>query len=288
MQKIIRRFGFVAYGSIMLLLVIAAVAYIVLSPRSKDVLVTVRLAEKDLIWTDQGSPRILVAGAIQPGMQEKDAFGRVVARVTRVVAFDQPTSESVFADKKMVYVTVRLRALHNARRNTYRYQGTMLQVGGWVRFTIQSTIINGLVVSVPAAERGKAVRATVKAQLKTEGWHSNQPFGETTGVDRFVADAIAVGDKATDSEGNVIAEITEKRVEPATRITGDLYGNVFLKRDPRKYDVYLTVRVAAREVSNELYYLDILRLKVNSSLPLFLSRIDILPNVTEIVSLDEQ
>ncbi len=288
MQKFIRRFGFFEYGGILLLFVAVAVAYVLLSPQSKDILITVRLAEKDLIWLDNGSPRAFGANVVHPGMKDKDALGRVTAEVTEVIAFDQPRQESPYVDKKTVYVTLRLRASHTTKTDQYRYQGTLLQVGEWVRFSINSTTINGLVISTPSSDIPKPVWVTVKAQLKPDDLFGREPFDETTGVDWYIAQAITVGDKATDSEGHIIAQILEKQVVPATRTTFDLNGNIYQRNHPRKFDVYITAKVAALRVNDELYYLDALRMKVNARLPLFLSRIDIEPRITEIVSVNEQ
>ncbi len=286
-KQLIGKVGFLEAIGIALLLFIAASGYLFLSPKSSDVTVTVRLADKDLIWLDSGSPKGIPAEAIREGMVEKDLFGRTVAEVIRVVAFDQPRSESYYVNKKTVYVTLKLRAAYNPKRDQYRYEGTLLQVGDWIRLTVQSTVINGIVVMLPAKDRQELKWMTVKTQIKNEGPFLYEPFNETTGIDRFAADAINVGDKATDSDGNVLAEVLDKRVQPASVMTGDQYGNIYDKKHPRKVDVFLTVKVAVRKVGNEWYYLDVLPVKVNVPLPLFLSNIDIEPRITEIVSVSE-
>ncbi len=283
----IQNIGFLEYAGIIVFVALAAIAYLFLSPKSKDVEVMVRLAEKDLIWIDNGSLRTNAASAVRAGMKEKDSLGRVIAEITRVNSFDQPSTESIYATKKTVYVTVRLRASYNERTGQYRYQGMTLQVGEWVRMTMQSTVISGLIVRVPSGQSEHVTWVTARAQLKFEGPFIHELFLETTGVDKAIAEAIVIGDAAKDSEGNVLAEILDKTVTPAIRTTWDIYGNVFNRRHPRKYDVMLTVRLAARRIGDGLYYLDSIPMKINASVPLFLSRIDIEPRITEIISVEE-
>lgn len=284
MRKHIRAIGFIHYAGMLAALVLMVMGYFIFRPQSRDVSIVVRLADKDMIWLDNGSPQSAAIQTIRPGIKEVDAFGRVVAEVTRVSSFDQPVRESQYTPKKTVYVTLTLRASYSKTKDQYRYQGVVLQAGDWVRFTIQSSIINGLVVQIPERKTEQRVAVLLKAQMKTEGPFTREPFAEVTGVDRYIADAIVIGDTVTDSEGNVLAEVVDKAVTPALRVTVDQYGGVHYRQDPRKYDVFLTVRVFARKISDELYYLDMVRLKVNTQIPLFLSRIDIEPRITEIVS----
>lgn len=284
LRRAIHAIGFVHYVGLLAVLALGVIGYFFVAPHGRNVSVVIRLADKDMIWLDNGSPGNAAIQSIRPGIKEIDAFGRVVAEVTRVSSFDQPVRESQYAAKKTVYVTLTLRASYNETKDQYRYQGVVLQAGDWARFTIQSSIINGLVVQIPEHKSDQRTSVLLKAQMKTEGTFTHEPFAEVTGVDRYIADAIAIGDKVTDSEGNVLSEITDKVVTPALRVTVDQYGGVHYQSDPRKYDVLLTVRVSARKFSDELYYLDMVRLKVNAPLPLFLPHVDIEPRITEIIS----
>lgn len=283
-RTLVKHIGFLQYGVILLFVFVGIGAYMLMAPNYKSALVTIRLAEKDNIWLDNGSPRVFAADAVKVGMKETDAFGRVTAEVVHVTSFDQPRNESPYAMKKTVYVTLRLRASYTAATRQYRYEGVILQVGDWVRFTVSSTIINGLIVRVPGDDVVAPEWVTVKAQIKSEGPFLYESFAETTGVDKATADAVVVGDTAKDSDGNVLAEVLDKSVTPAMRTTWDSYGNVFNRPHPRKYDVVLTVRLAVRKIGRDLYYLDAAPIKINSMIPLFLSRIDIEPRVIEIVS----
>lgn len=281
-----RKVGFIEYFGILLLLLVAAFVYVYVSPKSSDILVTLRVAEKDLIWLDNGSPRGIRASTIKEGMKEVDLFGRVVAEVVKVRSFSQPQTESVYLNKKTVYVTLRLRAQYNKQKKQYRFQGTVLQASDWLRVTIQSTIVNGVLVMVPVKELPPPHYVTLKTQIKLENPFLYEPFNETTGVDPYTADAISVGEKATDSDGFVLAEVLEKTVRPASIIVGDQYGNIFERQHPRKVDIFLTIRVAAQMIDDQLYYLDTIPLQVNLPLPLFLKNITVEPRIIEIVSIE--
>lgn len=276
--------GMRQYLSVLAILVSMMGGYLILGPKTRDVTVVVRLADKDARWLDNGSPRGVSAYDIQPGMKETDVFGRVASEVLRVTSFDQPVRESQYTPKKTVYVTLRLRAAYNGKTDQYRYQGTILQSGDWARFTVRSFIISGIITQIPVHAVQPPVPIVMKMQLKTEGQFNSDQFHETTGVDRYIADAITVGDRVVDSEGTILAEVLEKNVTRASRITFDQYGGVHVQEDPRKYDIFLTVRVFAQQLGTEFYYLDSVRLKVNATVPIFLPHIDIEPRITEIMS----
>lgn len=288
-MKSVARFNkvrFIEYFGILLLLFVASLVYVYISPKSNDVLVTLRVAEKDLIWIDNGSPLGIRANVIKEGMKETDFLGRVVAEVVKVRSFSQPQTDSVYVNKKTVYVTLRLRVQHNKQKKQYRFQGMVLQAGDWFRVSIQSTIVNGVLVMVPAKQVDPPTYVTLKTRVKEENPFFYEPFSETTGIDSYVADAIAVGDKAADSDGLVLAEVLEKTVQPASFIVIDQYGNVYERPHPRKVDIYLTIRVATQMVDDHLYYLDTIPVQVNLPIPLFFKNITIEPRITEIVSVE--
>lgn len=282
LKQRVRRVGFIEYAGIAVLLLLVAFGYVFVSPNSKDVLVTIRLADKDLIWLDSGSPKGVPAESVRVGMKETDMFGRVNAEVVRVTSFDQPHKEIYYINKKTVYVTLRLRTSHNPKNNQYRYEGTVLQVGDWVRFTVQSTMINGIVTMVPSQDKPKPVWVTVKTRLKSEGIYLVE--NEMSGVDQTTANSVSKGDQVKDSEGNVLAEVLDKAVSPALVTVPDMWGFLHVREHPRKVDVVLTLRIAAYETAGELYYLDVVPIKLNTSLPLFFPFVDVEPRIVEIVS----
>lgn len=160
----------------------------------------------------------------------------------------------------------------------------VLQAGDWFRVSIQSTIVNGVLVMVPAKQAEPPTYVTLKTRVKLESPFLYEPFSETTGIDPYTADAIIVGDKAVDSDGLVLAEVLEKTVRPASIIVTDQYGNVYERSHPRKVDVYLTLRIATQMIDDQLYYLDTIPVQVNLPIPLFLKNITVEPRIIEIVS----
>jgi len=284
-SSLIPRIGFVEYGFILIALFVGILGYILLSPRNKEVLITVRLADKDMIWLDNGSPRVLSARSIRAGMKDVNMVGKTTAEIVHVRSFDQPKVESAYIAKKTVYVTMKLQASHNRKTNEYVYQGVMLKVGEWVRFSVQSTLVNGLIVSVPEMSVDEPVWMNVKAQLKSEGGLVTERFYETTGVDKSIAAAVIPGDTVKDSDGRVLAEVVDTSVTQAMRTSWDIYGNVFNRPHPQKYDVVMTLRLAVTKIGDSYYYLDTVPIKINAPVPLFLSSIDIEPRVLEIISI---
>jgi len=91
-----------------------------------------------------------------------------------------------------------------------------------------------------------------------------------------------VGDKIFDSSGKVMVEVLNKEVLPAQKNTFDDKGNVYQKFDPRKKDVFLTLKVKAKKINNEFYFFDDVRLNVDQTLPLHFERVSLYPVIIDL------
>ncbi len=285
--KTMRHLGYFEYAiGFILLLLIGVVIYTQIVPQSY-ITATIRLADKDQAWIDNGSLILQNIPPFTKGMKETDRFGRTTAEVINVYEFMRPNEQNVYATKQAVYVTFKLRGSYNASSNQYRYSGVSIVAGDWIRFTFRSMMINGMVVRVEESgrwERPKTVML-VRTQIKTDDppWGGALPVSEATGVDAYVADALHIGDTVKDSDGNMLAEIVEKSVTPAKSVAADAGGNLRATTHPRKFDVFLTVRLLTRTIGNTNYFLEALPVRINERLPLYFPLIHLEGRITEIL-----
>ena len=279
-----RHLGFFEYTVIVILiLAIGAGAYLLL-PKRKYATVTVRIENRELLYSSYGAPQSIDTVQYIPGLEGKDAFGRLESKILTVDSFPM-ASDRLYGRQQSVYVTLQVAANYNAKRGTYKFRGTTMQIGDWLRADVGPVTVEGVITDINKtfikSER-KTIR--IKALLKREDPLLGSEFGNTTGVDPYIADGIVVGDTMNDGEGKTIATIVEKSVVPARTIVTDLYGNIFERPNPRKVDVALTLDMAVQKIGGTFYFLSGEPVKVNSKIPLFLSAIDIEPRVTEILT----
>lgn len=269
-NRISHKFNFFDYVLFGLFAIASIGLFIFLFRKNSYVTIKLKVTEKSVLYANTTPPYWFVY-LFKKGMKEADGLGRSTAEVTDVYFYESsPTTKSV-------YLTIKLRTTYNPRTQEYKYKGTTVSVGEGIRINLGTIVAEGLITEVESLKNPYSyVSLLVNAVIQD----NNQVFSETTGVDEFVADAVNVGNKVYDSQGEAIAEILEKKVLPAQKNTTDALGNSYMKTDPRKKDVFLTLKVRAKKIYNELYFLDDIRLKVWLGIPLQFEHITIWPTIT--------
>lgn len=262
------------YFVIGLFLLFGLAFFIFFFRENKYLTVKVKITEKNVLYAFSTPPSWFVY-LFKQGMVKKDGLGRVNAEISDVYYYD--TSPST----KAVYLTLRLRVTYNSRSQSYTYEGTPVAVGEGLRVSFGKILADGLIVSVEGLDNPyEEVYLRVKARLI-----ENPPnFSETTGIESYIGEAIKVGDKIFDSQGKMMAELLDKKVLSAQKSTFDDRGNVYQRFDPRKEDVFLTLKVRAQKTNDELYFFDDVRIKVNEQIPLHFKTVSIYPVITEILA----
>jgi len=255
-----------------LFLILAAAFFVFFFRQSKYLTVKLKVTEKNVLYATTTPPSWFVY-LFKPGMKEKDGLGRTNAEVLDVYFYDtSPTN-------KAVYLTLKLRTTYNGRSKEYKYKGTTVGIGEGIRVNLDKILAEGLVVDVDGLKGDyEEVYFQVRARLV-----DNSPvFSETTGVEPYLAEAIKVGDKIFDSSGKVMVEVLNKEVLPAQKNTFDDKGNVYQKFDPRKKDVYLTLKVRTKKINNEYYFFDDVRVKIDQILPLHFQKVSLYPIIIDL------
>jgi len=271
--KKIRKLKIFDWFLILIFLILAIGFFAFFFRQSKQLTVRLKITEKNVLYAYSTPPSWFVY-LFKSGMSEKDGFGRINAEVLDVYFYDTAPAH------KAAYLTLSLKTTYNGRSQEYKYKGNPVVVGESLRVNLDGILAEGLIVGVDQTKDQLGYDwFKVEARLME---NQNISFTETTGIDLFIADALNLGDKIFDSNGDAIAEILDKKVLPAEKNTFDDRGNVYQKFDPRKKDVFLTLKVRVRKINNEYYFFDDIQLKINQILPLNFTNISIYPVVTQI------
>lgn len=276
-MKNIARLSWFDRAIIIAFLILASAFFVFLFRKVTYTTIKLRLTERDVLYTYNAPPSWFV-NLFKPGMTEKDFLGRPEAKIIDVYSYDNPNGPP--NNQKIIYLTITLKTVYSKKKNTYTYKGDPLIVGGPLRINFDKILAHGLIVEMQGLQNNYQTKSvTIKVQIKD----FNPVFLETSGIDQDLADAIRVGDRVRDSSGDTIAEILEKEVRPARKTTIDFYGNPHETIDPRRKDVYLTLRIKAKEINDELYFFDDIRIKINSVIFLNFPNVTISPTITDIL-----
>lgn len=170
------------------------------------------------------------ASSFTVGDKETDELGREVAEVVGVDSY------TLYTNRNVVYLDVRLKTTYNPRKNTYVFKGKQVIFGQSFTFSFSKVRAKALVIDFPGFDdTAEEEFVTVNAQLRNE----SRDFSDTYGIEKYVADAIQPGDAVRDSQGNIIAEVLSISTEPAERWIFSETGRVARIKDPKLVDVYM-------------------------------------------------
>jgi len=80
-----------------------------------------------------------------------------------------------------------------------------------------------------------------------------------------------------------VVTVLEKTEELAKKIVTNDKGEVFLRRNPLKKDVYLTLKLLAKQTNNEYFLFDDLQIKIGNEIPILTENYSVWPVITEFV-----
>jgi len=234
---------------------------------------TVKITEDSILYV-RNNPQAWFVYLFKEGMRERDGLGRTSVEIGKVKFYDSGEA------KKAVYLNLKLKANYNKRSQNYTYKGKPLLVGNPIKVELEGIIAEGLVTAIEGIpDTRKEVEIVVKSQVVDY----NLIFPETIGIQPFLANAIRVDDRVKDSNGKEIIRILEKTEEAAKKIVTNDKGEVFLRRDPVKKDVYLTLKLLVKQINDEYYLFDDVQVKIDNRVPIHTSKYSIYPLVTEII-----
>jgi hypothetical protein len=215
----------------------------------KPTFVTVRIkGSPGNWWWVTPRPPDWLANAIHVGDKEYNAMNQPIADVVSVDLYDAggPTKD--------IYLTAKLDARYNAQTKKYRYKGEPLEVGGPISLSLGSTFFPGMVVGIdgPGVPVRKYKDLIVHVRYK-DRWP-------------FEYEGVVVGDKISDGEGNVIAEIMSKESTPAEREVETAAGQVVRGFSPVLQDLYVTIKLKVETRDDQYVYREEQYVKIGNQL----------------------
>ncbi len=222
------------------------------------------------------TPNIEYAHAFMPGDSQRDAFGRIITEIKKVDAYQTDPTHYV------VYLDIRLKAVYDPKKHTYSAQGKDIVYGEVFTFSLNKVKFKALVVDFPGFTDPRSVQKSktiVRAQMRAD----SRNYSDIYGIPNFLAQAIKVGDTASDSEGNVLVKVLDVTIEPAKRVVVNQNGQPFIVNDPELKDVYYTLEVATTKINGRLYMFDYMPVIIGAGVPINLKTVTLWPSITEIV-----
>lgn len=225
-------------------------------------------------WWEIKSPPYWLADRIKKGDRQYDGLGRTVAEVLETRIYEAE------GERKRIYLTLNLKVEINKRKKKFVFNHRPLEIGKDINLELGATGFKGLVTYI---EGVPDLRIWEEKVVKARWMILSDVFPETMGVMPWKAEAIKVGDQMRDTQRRVAAEVLNKEVRPAEKIVVTSDGRVFVRQDPIKKDVFLTLKLKTFKQNGINYFLDDIKVKVDQSIPLYLPNIDLWPTITEIV-----
>lgn len=194
-------------------------------------------------WWDNPSPPYWLADPIKRGAIERDPQGNVLVEVLEARKFEE-------ANRKLLWMKVKLRVTPDKKSKQFRFRRENLQVGSviYVAPNNVKVVCNVLRIEGMEDNRKEAVKVVTV---------------EAYGVSPWYADNIKVGDVMRDSDGEVLAEVIEKKSSYSDMTTIDAKGDTHVRKDMLKRDVSMKVRMQVTRAEGIDYFSYFLPIKKN-------------------------
>lgn len=232
------------------LLVGIAISLMILGIRvisQADQYVTVEMIASGGDWWER-LPQVphWLADPVVPGAAEYSIGGQKLAEILETKKYQEDTN-------KILWAKVKLLVTPDKARGGWRFQQMPLEIGSTLTIEPNSVKLTGSVIAIEgvgAAGNYKSVVATVKLYYRRP----------------WLNDAINVGDKAADDQGNVAAEVLEKSSALAERTITTASGQVFVGHDPLYRDITLKLKLQAVNRGGKFYFNQIQPIKIGNKL----------------------
>lgn len=255
----------ISFGVI--LLVIIVTVFIFFHRKVTYVDIRVKVTDQDVLYAAT-NPKSWYANQFRVGDTEYDALGRITSKITGVSTFNMTE------DTKAVYLNINIKATYDPRTKIYTAKGTHLNFGSVVRFDYPDIAFNALVTESPSIK----YQDDLTIETKTVSVIARGPLS----IEPQALEKIKKGDTITDSDGNILAEVTNITLRPGQRVTTDINGNLHLKSDPYYKDAIITLSMRTKKYHGEEFVFDTVPLKLNFELPLNLPYETIYPRIIEV------
>lgn len=263
---------------ILIFVTLASSAYFLLFRAKKDLIVVVKTSEENVaVWpwekTKLWNSTIWFNNLFHSGMKEKDALGKPAAEVISVRKYDNRP------DNPTTYLTLKIKTVFSPGSKVYTYKGKNVLIGSTIQLFLDQVFVEGLIVNIEGA---KDLYPVKKLAVTARLINYDPIFPDTNGVETFIADSLTVGSSVKDSSGKIILKIVDKKVEDANQVVKTASGNVLLRKNPLKKDVYLNLEIMAYKLEGRYYFFDNIPVLIGGEIPVHLDNISVFPTITSI------
>lgn len=182
----------------------------------------VKVSQEEWWW--QGSnPEYWYAQNLQVGTKGQNSFGETVSEVTKIELIDTGLA------RNQVQVWAKLKVSYDPKKDQYIFGFQPLQVGRGLELTFGSQQVKGLLISLNE-ESPQTIEQTVRVKLFQ--------------VDPYAAKAIVLGMENKNSNGEILAKITDLRVNQTIRSEfSDIRGKMIQVSDPNYVQVEAAIKM---------------------------------------------
>lgn len=252
---------------VIILLVIAAFMFGGIFIRGflfRDEYITVEmLAAGGEWWWGTPPPYYWLYPSLQKGAVEYDIFRKPTVEILDISYHGQD-------NRKFAWIKARLRVKKNFRTEKFTYKQTQIEVGRTVSISPNNVSIVGNIIAIEGQEPvWRPETISIEANILS--------------VRDWVVNAIQVGDTMKDNNGNIVAEIMDKRVEPALVVTENWLGDPLSKRDPVHFDVTMVLKIRVQPDGNIKYFNFYQPVQPGQQISVQFNNITMYPNIKRII-----
>ncbi|OGH11901.1 MAG: hypothetical protein A2857_02250 [Candidatus Levybacteria bacterium RIFCSPHIGHO2_01_FULL_36_15] len=247
--------------------------------RSKEwIIVDIKITSDNVIYENRTSPFWLTS-SLKKGDTEYDGLGKPIVEILDIKTYDTDNQYPMYY--KEAYVKAKIQAVYSKTQKKYTHNSKDVLVGAPISIKPNGILLEGLVTKIEGvSDKNNDVHKKVLLQIEDNYYERK----DTVGVRPWIADAINVGDQIKGFNGETIAKVLDKKVEPAIRITTDNAGNAHSVRDPYLQDLYITLDLVATVDHGNYYYRNTDKIKVGNQIFLFTPRLDTKATIIDILN----
>lgn len=190
----------------------------------KDSYLTVELfASGGEWWWNNPEPPYWLTDPVQEGAIEYDPQGGKLVEILDTRKFE-------VGDRKMLWIKAKVKVTPAPRAKQFRFRREPLNIGSLIYIMPNNVKIfaNVMYIEGIGEPKQEGERTITLKEYDLFPW---------------VTAAVNVGDQMRDDDGQILAEVIEKKTEPAETVTGDYLGNLHMTTNPAREDMTLKIRV---------------------------------------------
>lgn len=230
--------------------------------KSELVNIQIKVTDQNVLYAFSNPPS-WYANSFKVGDEERDILGNVMTRIEKVDIhnFDNFTKE--------VILDLKLRATYDPRTKTYSARGKDLAVGTSMKFTLPGVTFDGTIVSTPNSKIVEPKIFLKSVQVLVRAVRDDKETDKVTyHVEPRALESIKQGEKILNTNGDVLAEVTNIKVYPSEKSTADMWGRLHLTRDPIYKDALITLNMRTEAIGNDMFVFTDFPLRVGGAINL--------------------